>query len=1625
MGYVARRHGHHCFWFAAALWSFCGGLAIVCSGGWGSCRRSTSIGVLASDHFQGVCDECLSGRRQSAADCHSSQPTWDDVSSCSSCGTSAKRSSVEHLGRCGPLGVPTSGSLPYYFKDFPDYIGFGGGRKEIEVWSNPGPTRRWRVLLPHGGLQEQVLREVRGEDGRTTTRLRRSNTGAIECIGKADKNFEDGSVRGLWSLGPVPKAGVEVKQIHHLCFDRGWHFRLEVGSGTLMPCALGGILQGDEDSICNVGVGVVEQPGHVGVARGKISAALSHVLAPCGRSGAQGKIRTSFEDFDKVKAEDGPGSSYSTTGVFLGGPLGRHLENGSRGCGVLAGTGSHPSTFMASPRESGSSSYTCRGDGRASAEWRRFEVERRWGKGGLWRSSFPKQEQGKKRSKEETPSSRTRRATEIERERKRKGWRKRRRPIKILWRGGMLCLEQRQRRLQRARSRGTLSGIQTKTSQVHHMQESRSPFSQLPVEEEVTGRGGSIYVLAELFYKAALNEENKKSEGKGEIPSEQNEPIKDKTSKVGKFAKDSDDRIEGDRVEIDGTLLSMEEYLAERTFTFLHHFAGPVDNLGAAVKEESEKLGLKVRIVSVDEANGDNLLDSEPYVTHLGEAREGHLDGYHSGFPCSSFSVLRWRDSPGMPGPVRSSESPYGIKGQSMASQGQADRGTIMMSRSINMAEAVLTADEDKICPAFTTLENPPPTSREGHISAWDMPEMLDFLRRHPKFVKVNFDTCRYQPEVELGHKTYKPQIFGGNLQGLTGLRGLCQCGDHRHDPVIGKDKSRASGAYPKELCRRYGILAAQHFRKMGQSEFLDAKTRILNRHIAKLKEVAEEHQKEYGKMTPTTPPKRPSYSGVEEAPKKKRKRSSSRSPEPAAGGQASSSTAWVGGRGKYGMVRESKAKTDTPRNATYVGGMRDPLKSVNGLPTVKALGERVHERWLSFVKKYPEVMETAETYGTNLCKIHHDAVDEWRKLLMTMFGESQHKQVFLRPAGAYQTPLDVGLVRSWRERSGDPELHVPVWLAEGAPLGIEREIEPSGVFPPVLDENTANVQEGMSLAELERRGFKNYVSVEDNKSDAEEELSRYERLGFMMRLPKREALEAYPGGTVSRLALVVKVKPDNTKKLRVVIDLRRSGGNAKSFLPEKLILPRPIDAIRTFREQRAKQGKHWNPTDGGFEMALVDISDAFTTLPLHEEELKHAMAPSTSPDEIIVFKALLFGYRTAPLLYSRLAAMISRMVQSFVDPKVAAHQTYLDDSLWILMGSLQERHSNLSLILYTLLAVKMRVALTKGERAAHTTWVGVKFSLVSKDKLVLGLPEKFLRELHDILVSWGSKGYAPLKELRSVAGKSSWLGGILPRAKWTLAIFYGTLKKVEAEELEGKAREAERSKRGLFAVKRLETARAWLAAFTLAAMDNPMRTINIGPEEEAEIRFAVDASPEGLGGILLINHKSIEAFSSPVDHHDEEHLHVTKGSSSSQGTLEALAVLVALRLWGSRFHGHRVRLVVQSDSIVTLALSQKLSSSTPSLNFLGAELALALEQTGVERLDPLHIPGSANKEADYLSRPGKWQDSEKPYNLKDVKVKQAGPRLANFYHLPTLAVDPSMWGASETTSLMAWDYVR
>ena len=96
-----------------------------------------------------------------------------------------------------------------------------------------------------------------------------------------------------------------------------------------------------------------------------------------------------------------------------------------------------------------------------------------------------------------------------------------------------------------------------------------------------------------------------------------------------------------------------------------------------------------------------------------------------------------------------------------------------------------------------------------------------------------------------------------------------------------------------------------------------------------------------------------------------------------------------------------------------------------------------------------------------------------------------------------------------------------------------------------------------------------------------------------MVDVDKETVQKEMSHGTISRLGLIVKQKPEGVKR-RIILDLRRSGGNRKAVLPEKLVLPRPRDAVAMMRDvynQRRGCG-----SDEGYtrELVVVDISDAF-----------------------------------------------------------------------------------------------------------------------------------------------------------------------------------------------------------------------------------------------------------------------------------------------------------------------------------------------------------------------------------------------------------------------------------------------
>ena len=63
---------------------------------------------------------------------------------------------------------------------------------------------------------------------------------------------------------------------------------------------------------------------------------------------------------------------------------------------------------------------------------------------------------------------------------------------------------------------------------------------------------------------------------------------------------------------------------------------------------------------------------------------------------------------------------------------------------------------------------------------------------------------------------------------------------------------------------------------------------------------------------------------------------------------------------------------------------------------------------------------------------------------------------------------------------------------------------------------------------------------------------------------------------------------------------------------------------------------------------------------------------------------------------------------------------------------------------------------------------------------------------------------------------------------------------------------------------------------------------------------------------------------------------------AAGQAALEAWAIVQKNRFWKAKIRGDK--LLIKSDSTVALALTKKLSSGTPTLNWVGAELSMQLE---------------------------------------------------------------------------------
>ena len=112
-----------------------------------------------------------------------------------------------------------------------------------------------------------------------------------------------------------------------------------------------------------------------------------------------------------------------------------------------------------------------------------------------------------------------------------------------------------------------------------------------------------------------------------------------------------------------------------------------------------------------------------------------------------------------------------------------------------------------------------------------------------------------------------------------------------------------------------------------------------------------------------------------------------------------------------------------------------------------------------------------------------------------------------------------------------------------------------------------------------------------------------------------------------------------------------------------------------------------------------------------------------------------------------------------------------------------------------------------------------------------------------------------------------------------------------------------------------------------------------------------------------------ISYFSSKINDVEAKLLDQKIGDASSQQTFEALAALVALRIWRTHWLGQRFCFKVRSDSVSALVVFLRLKTSGRGPGIVAREMALDISDSLYRPDIGEHVPGIANKACDTLSR--------------------------------------------------------
>lgn len=650
----------------------------------------------------------------------------------------------------------------------------------------------------------------------------------------------------------------------------------------------------------------------------------------------------------------------------------------------------------------------------------------------------------------------------------------------------------------------------------------------------------------------------------------------------------------------------------------------------------------------------------------------------------------------------------------------------------------------------------------------------------------------------------------------------------------------------------------------------------------------------------------------------------------------------------------------------------RGSLRNVHKWVTGKALhvGKQIYNLMDGWLEQHPDVMQhIVDSLGKPASESHDvsGAVESLRREVATVLVRNRldgmEAQVDTSEISTeyYSTVIRGHLLHYWARVTSDPAADAAKWTFEGAPAGLKKDTSVlDNVCPRVEPDEVIDVH---SLC-TDFDTFENYQGVEDDP-DAFEALTGYAAKGYLQVFSSltdlRHVLGAEP--VLSKLGCIKKVKynPDTkqyTHKSRIILDCKRSLVSKAATRSHKSVLPRVSDAVQSTLAMMSDRDETEAVT-----LFVADTVDAFWLIPLAREERRFFCAKLR--EKYYMYTRTAQGSRAAPLTFAVLIALAARWVQSIVGTpdkrrrtSNARVQVYVDDPLFTLRGD--EAHTKRLTCIITLswMIMGFPIAFHKAVLHPSLTWIGVQLA-VRADSIEVEVPESKVSELLQLLKEALSGNVVSRKMLRTIVGKATSIASVL--YVWRPFV----------QEMSAALHASSEAPPGCVWVKQIRHAATWLIKFLSAEVQGIRRVYSLqhyrgdGPR----ITITWDASPYGMGATLQRDGTFVGYFAAPIYDTDEHIFETHAGTSHGQQIWEALAGLVALRVWSNHWKGQRARLQIRGDNVGSLTLLTTLKGHSKALTLIASEYAMDLGEAEWRPDLATHLPGLTNTVCDMLSR--------------------------------------------------------